>query len=172
MTLTIILVVIVVCVLAVITMYNQLVTLRNRFKNAFSQIDVQLKRQHDLIPNLIETVKGYAAHERQTLEAVVSARSKAVKDEVVLVIGRQDRGGVLRVLEAAGDGLAQARHLHAFFAGLILGGDGGTRDGGRGRGGGGRSGCSAGGERLLHVFLHDPPVAARARHLLGRQGRL
>jgi len=58
--------------------YNGLVRLRNQTKNAWSQIDVQLKRRHDLIPNLIETVKGYAAHERQTLEAVTQARNIAV----------------------------------------------------------------------------------------------
>ena len=58
--------------------YNKLVELRNRFKNAFAQIDVQLKRRYDLIPNLIETVKGYAAHEKGTLEAVVAARNAAM----------------------------------------------------------------------------------------------
>ena len=58
--------------------YNTLVTLRNRFRNAFSQIDVQLKRRHDLIPNLVETAKGYLTHERQTLEAVITARNAAV----------------------------------------------------------------------------------------------
>jgi LemA protein len=57
--------------------YNQLVGLRNRFKNAFSQIDVQLKRRHDLIPNLVETVKGYMKHESGTLEAVIQARNAA-----------------------------------------------------------------------------------------------
>ncbi len=65
-------------VLMVIGIYNKLVTLRNRFKNAFSQIDVQLKRRHDLIPNLVETAKGYMSHERETLEAVIAARSTAV----------------------------------------------------------------------------------------------
>jgi len=61
-----------------ITIYNGLVALRNRFKNAFSQIDVQLKRRYDLIPNLVEAVKGYMQHERQTLDAVVQARGNAV----------------------------------------------------------------------------------------------
>lgn len=58
--------------------YNRLVTLKNRFENAFSQIEVQLKRRYDLIPNLIETVKGYIKHERETLEAVINARNQAV----------------------------------------------------------------------------------------------
>ena len=62
----------------VIAIYNGLVTLRNRFKNAFAQIDVQLKRRYDLIPNLVEAAKGYLAHERQTLEAVIAARGAAV----------------------------------------------------------------------------------------------
>ena len=61
-----------------IMVYNGLVVLRNRFKNAYSQIDVQLKRRYDLIPNLVETVKGYMAHERNTLEAVIKARGAAV----------------------------------------------------------------------------------------------
>ena len=61
----------------VISMYNRLVALRNRFKNAFSQIDVQLKRRYDLIPNLVETAKGYLQHERNTLEAVIAARNAA-----------------------------------------------------------------------------------------------
>ena len=56
-----------------VSIYNNLVTLRNRFKNAFAQIDVQLKRRFDLIPNLVETAKGYLAHERGTLEAVIQA---------------------------------------------------------------------------------------------------
>ena len=60
-----------------IAIYNGLVALRNRFKNAFAQIDVQLKRRYDLIPNLVETAKGYIKHERQTLEAVIAARASA-----------------------------------------------------------------------------------------------
>ncbi|MGF1447914.1 MAG: LemA family protein [Opitutales bacterium] len=62
----------------VVGIYNGLVRLRNRFKNAFAQIDVQLKRRYDLIPNLVETAKGYMAHERETLEAVIAARNQAV----------------------------------------------------------------------------------------------
>ena len=61
-----------------ISAYNGLVTLRNRYKNAFAQIDVQLKRRYDLIPNLVETAKGYMKHERETLEAVIAARNQAV----------------------------------------------------------------------------------------------
>src|SRR5438477_11112178 len=70
--------VIVVVALWAVGIYNRLVSLRNRFKNAFSQIDVQLKRRYDLIPNLVESVKSYMRHERGTLEAVVKARGNAV----------------------------------------------------------------------------------------------
>ena len=70
--------IIAVAVFAFVGMYNSLVQLRNRVKNAWSQIDVQLKRRHDLIPNLVETVKGYAAHERGTFEAVTQARANAI----------------------------------------------------------------------------------------------
>ena len=66
-----------VCLLAFIAIYNALVRLRNQVKNAWSQIDVQLKRRYDLIPNLIETVKGYMTHERETLESVTNARNMA-----------------------------------------------------------------------------------------------
>jgi LemA protein len=65
-------------VVFIVGAYNSLVTLRNRYKNAYSQIDVQLKRRYDLIPNLVETAKGYLAHERGTLEAVIAARNAAV----------------------------------------------------------------------------------------------
>jgi LemA protein len=65
-------------VVFIVGAYNSLVTLRNRYKNAYSQIDVQLKRRYDLIPNLVETAKGYLAHERGTLEAVIAARNTAV----------------------------------------------------------------------------------------------
>src|SRR5688500_18116724 len=75
----IVLAVIVAVAIWAIMIYNGLVALRNRFKNAFSQIDVQLKRRYDLIPNLVETAKGYLKHERETLEAVIKARNQAVE---------------------------------------------------------------------------------------------
>lgn len=68
----------VVVLLFLMTSYNNLVALRNRFKNAYAQIDVQLKRRFDLIPNLVEVAKGYMKHERETLEAVIQARNQAV----------------------------------------------------------------------------------------------
>ena len=74
----ILLALIVLCVMFVIGIYNGLVGLRNRVKNAWSQIDVQLKRRHDLIPNLVETVKGYAKHENETFMKVTEARAKAM----------------------------------------------------------------------------------------------
>src|SRR5213083_222806 len=92
--------VVVAVVVWVMAMYNGLVTLRNRFRNAFSQIDVQLKRRYDLIPNLVETAKGYMAHERQTLDAVIAARSGAVQ-------AAQRAAGAPGVAEAM-RGLAQA----------------------------------------------------------------
>jgi LemA protein len=70
--------IVVLLVVFVIGLYNGLVQRRNRIKNAFAQIDVQLTRRHDLIPNLVETVKGYIKHERETLEAVIQARNTAV----------------------------------------------------------------------------------------------
>ena len=77
-TLLIILGIIAVLVIFVIMLYNSLVSLRNRIENAWAQIDVQLKRRYDLIPNLVETVKGYASHEQETLEKVIQARNMAV----------------------------------------------------------------------------------------------
>ncbi len=79
----VVLAVIVVVVLWIIGSYNGLVRLRNQLDNAWAQIDVQLKRRHDLIPNLVETVKGYAKHERGTLEAVIQARNMAVNAKTI-----------------------------------------------------------------------------------------
>jgi LemA protein len=75
-------VVAVVVVLWVVSIYNKLVSLRERGKNAFAQIDVQLERRHDLIPNLVETAKGYMAHEKETLESVMAARASATQARI------------------------------------------------------------------------------------------
>src|SRR5688500_17202583 len=74
---------VVLVVIFAVTMYNRLVMLRNRVDASWSQIDVQLKRRSDLVPNLVETVKGYAAHERETLEAVITARQQAAQADTV-----------------------------------------------------------------------------------------
>lgn len=76
-TLIIVLAILAAVVFYVVAIYNRLVALRNRFQNAFAQIEVQLKRRHDLIPNLVETAKGYLSHERETLQAVIEARNTA-----------------------------------------------------------------------------------------------
>jgi LemA protein len=95
-----------------IATYNRLVALRNRFRNAFAQIDVQLKRRYDLIPNLVETVKGYLQHERQTLEAVIQARSTAV--------GAAQRAAAAPGDPAAMQGLAQAESALGGALGRLL----------------------------------------------------
>jgi LemA protein len=81
--LIVVIVLLVLAVLFVVGIYNSLVRLRNQVKNSWSQIDVQLKRRHDLIPNLMETVKGYMKHERETLESVTNARARAMSAEGV-----------------------------------------------------------------------------------------
>src|SRR3546814_11490924 len=78
MIIWILLAIVVIGVIYVIVTYNGLVSLRNRIENAWAQIDVQLKRRYELIPNLVETVKGYAPHERETLENVIQARNMAL----------------------------------------------------------------------------------------------
>jgi len=80
--------------------YNGLVQLRNRFKNAFAQIDVQLKRRYDLIPNLVETAKGYLKHERETLEAVIAARNQAATAAKAAAAAPAD-GAAVRALSGA-----------------------------------------------------------------------
>ncbi len=87
--------------------YNSLVALRNRFKNAFAQIDVQLKRRYDLIPNLVETAKGYLKHERETLEAVIAARNTAYAASKAAAANPADAGAVKNLLGAE-SGLAGA----------------------------------------------------------------
>src|SRR5881392_3226135 len=97
----------VVLVVFIVAGYNSLVTLRNRYKNAYSQIDVQLKRRYDLIPNLVETAKGYMAHERQTLDAVIAARSGAVQ-AAQRAAGAPGGAEAMRGLAQAEAGLAGA----------------------------------------------------------------
>lgn len=89
----------------VIAIYNRLVALRNRYENAFAQIEVQLKRRYDLIPNLIETAKGYLSHERETLEAVVNARNQALAG-LEAIGGNPGNAGAMKQLESA-EGLLQ-----------------------------------------------------------------
>jgi LemA protein len=86
--------VLVVLALYAVGIYNSLVTLRNRFKNAFAQIDVQLKRRYDLIPNLVEIAKGYLKHERETLEAVIEARNTASQAGAKAAAHPEDAGAI------------------------------------------------------------------------------
>ena len=96
MELLIILLIVIILIFIVIGMYNSLVRLRNQVKNAWSQIDVQLKRRYDLIPNLIETVKGYMKHERETLESVTRMRTQAME-----ATGIADKGKAEGMLSSA-----------------------------------------------------------------------
>ena len=88
----------IIAILAVVlvSIYNRLVTLRQRIKNAWAQIEVQLKRRYDLIPNLVSTVKGYAAHEKETFERVVQARNAAISAQ-----GVQEQAGAENMLSGA-----------------------------------------------------------------------
>ena len=111
--LIVVLVVAVVLIAWLVGIYNRLVKLRNQFKNAFSQIDVQLKRRYDLIPNLVETAKGYMKHERETLEAVIAARNKA-QAAVQAASARPGDPAAMQGLQGAEAGLTGA--LGRFFA--------------------------------------------------------
>ena len=99
MSLVVILVLIVLAVFFFVGQYNRLVTSRNAFKNAFAQIDVQLTRRYDLIPNLVETAKGYMKHERETLEAVITARNSAMAG---LKAASSDPGNAAAVAQLSG----------------------------------------------------------------------
>jgi LemA protein len=102
MTSLIILAILVVIVFWVISIFNTLVKLKNRFQNAFAQIEVQLKRRYDLIPNLVETAKAYMAHERETLEAVINARNAALAGLKVAANNPGDAGAISQLAGAEG----------------------------------------------------------------------
>src|SRR5437660_436163 len=111
--------VIVVVVLALILIYNGLVKKRNRTQEAWSQIDVELKRRHDLIPNLVETVKGYAAHESSTFQAVTQARANAVSaqssgDPATVGQAENQLTGALRQLMVVAEAYPQLRAVEQF----------------------------------------------------------
>ncbi|MFN4290604.1 MAG: LemA family protein [Permianibacter sp.] len=102
MTTWIVLGIIAIVVVWAISIYNSLVALRNRFKNSYAQIDVQLNRRYDLIPNLVETAKAYLKHERETLEAVVAARNSAVAASKIAAAHPEDATAVHGVTQAEG----------------------------------------------------------------------
>ncbi|MBX3749615.1 MAG: LemA family protein [Opitutaceae bacterium] len=106
----ILLAIVIVLALWIVGIYNSLVALRNRFKNAFAQIDVQLKRRYDLIPNLVEVAKGYLKHERETLEAVIKARNIALAASQSAAANPADANAIRGLLGAeAGLGGALSR---------------------------------------------------------------
>jgi len=105
--------ILVVLVVSSVVIYNTLITLRNRYKNAYSQIDVQLKRRYDLIPNLVETAKGYLKHERETLEAVINARNQAISANQKAAANPGDPGAMQGITGAE---TALTASLGRFFA--------------------------------------------------------
>jgi LemA protein len=113
-----IVVIAIVAVLAVmiVSLYNRLVRSRNAVDNAWAQIDVQLKRRYDLIPNLVETVKGYAAHERQTIEAVTAARSMAINAQCPAdrAVAENALSGALKSLFAVAEAYPDLKASHNF----------------------------------------------------------
>ncbi len=104
MTITLVVLLVIIAAVAVfaVSIYNNLVALRNRYKNAFAQIEVQLKRRYDLIPNLVETAKAYMKHESETLEAVIAARNEASKGLSALAGDPSDAGALANFAGAEG----------------------------------------------------------------------
>ena len=114
----IVLVLVVALVIYLISAYNGLIRRRNQIENAWSQIDVQLKRRHDLIPNLVETVKGYAAHEQETLDAVIQARNAATSPHTPAEQAKAENAltGTLRQLFALGEAYPDLKANQNFLA--------------------------------------------------------
>jgi len=106
-----------VIILYVVGAYNRLIRLRNRIENAWSQIDVQLKRRYDLIPNLIETVKGYAAHEREVFQKVTDARARAISASTVKEQGQAENvlTGALKTLFAVAENYPELKANQNFL---------------------------------------------------------
>ena len=113
----VVLAIVVLVVVLLVVLYNGLVRLRNRIEGAWAQIDVQLRRRHDLIPNLVETVKGYVKHERETLEAVVAARNAAVQPHGVAEQAQSENvlTGALRQLFAVAEAYPELRANTVFL---------------------------------------------------------
>ncbi|MDA1371420.1 MAG: LemA family protein [Proteobacteria bacterium] len=107
----VVLVIVAVVFFYLVGIYNRLVSLKNRYQNAFAQIEVQLKRRYDLIPNLVETAKGYIKHERETLEAVIAARNSAAAG---LAAAAADPGNAAAIKELAGQESVLAGALNRF----------------------------------------------------------
>ena len=113
-----IVILVIVAALAFIALYNRLIVLRNRVENAWSQIDVQLRRRYDLIPNLVETVKGYASHESETFEKVTQARNMAIQAQGVEEQGKAENvlTGALKTLFAVAEAYPELKANQNFLA--------------------------------------------------------